>query len=623
MTPLLAAPRTGRRASLGRYTAALHPNKRADDRLAHLGEALRTILVEDRLKPHFQPIFDLRKGPVHAFEGLIRGPSDTLLHSPASLFKVAGMTHQLFDLEVACCRSLVRAYAASELPQKLFLNLSPASLAMAASASMVPMERLAELGLPPERIVIELTEALPIHDLGILIKAIQTFRRLGFAIALDDLGEGFSSLRLWSELRPEYVKVDMHFIQGVSRDPVKLQFLRSLCDIAAKTGARVIAEGIELEADLQVIRDLGLDFGQGYLLGRPGPQPHDGLPPALSTRSMTRLNDAGGIRDTSSTAARLMVEVTPVEPGTPNWRVEKRFQEEREVQSLPVVADGIPLGLINRHVFTDVMFRPFSREILGKRPVEALMDRNILVLDHRTSLHEVSRLIVESDPRHILNGYILTRDGHYAGMGSGHDLMREITHMQIQAARHANPLTGLPGNVPINELLEERVRQGLPFVACHCDLDHFKPYNDVHGYHRGDEVIQWTGELLASFCELDRDFVGHIGGDDFMLVFRSTDWERRCRAILGAFDAGRGRFFDAEVLAKGSYPGEDRLRRAVLHPIFSLSLGAVLCQPGMFHGHPDISAAAAVAKKEAKLVAGSSLFVERRGGNPVGTAVGL
>lgn len=584
-----------------------------DDRLAQLGAALRAIIAEDRLKPHFQPIIDLRSGAAHGFEGLIRGPSDTLLHSPDSLFRVAALTRQLFALESACCRTLARAYAASARPQKLFLNFSPGSLARAAAHSLVPLRRLEELGLPPGQIVIELTEALPIQDLGVLVEAVAAFRKMGFAIAMDDLGEGFSSLRLWSELRPDYVKVDKHFIQGVSRDPVKLQFLKSLCDIAGKTGAQVVAEGIELEADLAVVLELGLDFGQGYLFGRPAPEPRAVVAPGLLRPQDLRRDRSGWIRNEQSTAARLMVEVPPLAPGTSNWQVERRFLGEPELQSIPVVDQGIPVGLINRHVFLDLMFKPFSREIYGKKPVHTLMDRNILVLDHRTSLHEVSRLIVESDPRHILHGYILTRGGTYAGMGSGHDLMREITHMQIKAARYANPLTGLPGNVPINEHLDELLRQELPFVACYCDLDHFKPYNDVFGYRRGDEVIHWTGELLRSVCVPDLDFVGHIGGDDFMLVLRSPDWEARCHRLLEAFQEGRARFFAADDLERGGYPGEDRSRRPVLHPLLSLSVGAVRSRPGSYQSHHEISAAAAVAKKEAKSREGSVLFVERRG----------
>ena len=584
----------------------------APEGLAALGDALRAILGADRLKPHFQPIVDLRTGSAHAFEGLIRGPSDTLLHSPASLFKVAGLTNQVFELERACCGTLARAYAASGRPEKLFLNLSPGSVALAAASSLVPLHRLEELGLPPDRIVIELTEALPIHDLGTLLKAVAAFRKMGFTIALDDLGEGFSSLRLWSELRPEYVKVDQHFIQGVSRDPVKHQFLKSLCDIAGRTGAKVVAEGIELEADLAVVLALGLDYGQGYLFGRPAPEPHTVLAPGLLHGREHRSFGAGWIRDSPSTAARLMVDVPPATPGTSNWVVEKRFLEDPDLQSIPVVKDGLPMGLIPRHVFLDLMLKPFSREVYGKKPVETLMDPNILVLDHRTTLHELSRLIVESDPRHILHGYVLTRDGVYAGMGSGHDLMREITQMQIRSARYANPLTGLPGNVPINEHLDDLLRQHVSFVACYGDLDHFKPYNDVYGYRRGDEVIHWTGELLRACCDPELDFVGHIGGDDFMLVFRSTDWEARCGALLAAFTTGRDRFFTTEDLARGGYPGEDRHQNLVLHPLLSLSLGAVRCRPGAFASHHEISAAAAVAKKEAKREAGSVLFLERR-----------
>jgi GGDEF domain-containing protein len=257
------------------------------------------------------------------------------------------------------------------------------------------------------------------------------------------------------------------------------------------------------------------------------------------------------------------------------------------------------------------MAKPFSREVYGKRPCAVLMDQTILVVDHHTSLHELSKLIVESDPRHILHGFILTRDGQYAGMGSGHDLMREITQMQIHAARYANPLTGLPGNVPINERLDELIRQEQPFVVCYCDLDHFKPYNDVHGYGRGDEVIQWTGRLLGAVCD-DQDFVGHIGGDDFLMILRCPDWEQRCQDLLARFEAGKGRFFSPEELALGGYQSEDRKRRLVHHPLVGLSIGAVQAPPGAFLSHHEIAAAAATAKKEAKRQEGSSLFVERR-----------
>jgi GGDEF domain-containing protein len=313
-----------------------------------------------------------------------------------------------------------------------------------------------------------------------------------------------------------------------------------------------------------------------------------------------------------ATAARFMVDIDPLTPATPTLKVEQRFGKDPQLQSIPVVAAGVPVGLIHRHAFMDLMAKPFSRELYGKRPCESQMDTCILLVDHLTGLHELSKLIVESDPRHILHGFIVTRNGHYAGMGSGHHLMREITQMQISAARYSNPLTGLPGNVAINEHLDELLGQGLPFVACYCDLDHFKPYNDVHGYHRGDEVIRWVGQLLQSACDPDLDFVGHIGGDDFMVVLRSPDWYRRCGAILSAFQAGRDSFFSAQDLAMDGYSSEDRQSRMVFHPLLSLSIGAVQAPPGVYASHHNIAAAAAVAKKEAKRQEGSSLFIERR-----------
>jgi EAL domain-containing protein (putative c-di-GMP-specific phosphodiesterase class I)/GGDEF domain-containing protein len=531
-----------------------------------------------------------------------------------NLFKVALLTGQLVSLEAACCRSLLQGFKASGLPQKLFLNLSPGSLSESACLDLFQPEELLELGFRPDQIVIEITENQPTCDFAALVRAAGLFRRLGFAIAMDDLGEGFSSLRLWSELCPEYVKIDKHFISGVSQDPVKHQFLRSLRDIAATTGARVVAEGIELEADLAVVQDLGLDLGQGYLLGRPAPAPHPTLPPGILAclRPANRPDaDPDWVQDNRAIAARLLMEIVPLSPETPNTRVEQRFALERDLQSIPVVRDGLPVGLINRHAFMDLMARPFSRELYGKRPCAAVMEPDILVVDHRTSLQELSQLIVESEPRHILYGFILTRDGQYAGMGSGHDLMREITRMQIHAARYANPLTGLPGNVPIGERLDELIRQDQPFVVCYCDLDHFKPFNDVHGYGRGDEVIQWTGRLLGEACG-ELDFVGHIGGDDFLMILRGPDWESRCRGLLERFEAGKARFFSPEALALGGYRSEDRQRRLVHHPLVALSIGAVHAPPGAFRNHHEIAAAAATAKREAKRQEGSSLFVERR-----------
>src|SRR5690606_29313798 len=141
-----------------------------------------------------------------------------------------------------------------------------------------------------------------------------------------------------------------------------------------------------------------------------------------------------------------------------------------------------------------------------------------LIVDHQISLQKLGHLITESRPQHLSDGFIITERGRYIGVGTGFDLIREITQMQIHAARYANPLTQLPGNVPINEHIEALVDSEATFSVCYVDLDHFKPFNDLYSYRKGDEAIQITAGLLRAHTDPGCDFVGHIGGDDFIVV---------------------------------------------------------------------------------------------------------
>src|SRR5690606_20413911 len=114
--------------------------------------------------------------------------------------------------------------------------------------------------------------------------------------------------------------------------------------------------------------------------------------------------------------------------------------------------------------------------------------------------------------RPLSQDFIITRDGRFYGIGKTSTLLRRITEQQIRNARYANPLTLLPGNVPIHELLEELLARDEPFHVAYCDLDHFKPYNDCYGYSRGDEVIVYLAQIIQGEVDAQLDFVGHIGG---------------------------------------------------------------------------------------------------------------
>ncbi|SDU29438.1 EAL domain, c-di-GMP-specific phosphodiesterase class I (or its enzymatically inactive variant) [Geopseudomonas guangdongensis] len=234
---------------------------------------LDRIIAQDQLSTLFQPIFSLASRRIHGFEALSRGPSNSPLHSPLALFALARRAGRLSELEVACRGKACQAFGRLQLPGTLYLNASPESLLEPGHESGRTLQILQACGIEPSRVVIELTEQTPIEDFGLLDRALRHYRTMGFSIALDDLGAGYSSLRLWSELRPDIVKIDRHFIDGIHLDPLKREFVGSILRMARAASARVIAEGVELLGELQTLQGMGVDLVQGYLLGRPQAQP--------------------------------------------------------------------------------------------------------------------------------------------------------------------------------------------------------------------------------------------------------------------------------------------------------------------------------------------------------------
>jgi diguanylate cyclase (GGDEF)-like protein len=584
-------------------------------------QQLNIILKDRLLTARFQPIINLQDGSILGYEGLIRGPSNSRLHAPINLFKAAWEHNLTVPIEHLCRRIVLEQFKLQNLPGKLFLNVSPESLLQRDAMHGCTLDYIHKLGIQPDRVIIELTEYQPTHDYALLHDAIIHYRKMGFEIAIDDLGEGFSSLRLWSELKPEFVKIDMHFIHGINQDPVKMQFVRSIQSIAEKSGTRVIAEGIETQAELLAICKLNVTCGQGYLIAKPHPHPAKTIAAevvkALSVRNkavkLPRSNTNEINRGNHFVSVKFILkQMKSIPPATLNHQVEAMFIADPSLKLIPVADNGKPIGLINRHQMLDRMSHPYSRELYGKKTCEMLLDPHPIVVDQGTSLQELSHIIVEADPDHLINGIIVTEHGQYIGLVTGPDLMREITKMQIQAARHANPLTQLPGNVAIHEQIDLFLEKETCFIAAYCDLDHFKPFNDVYGYHRGDEVLKMTSQILEKHCDPNEDFIGHIGGDDFIILFRSSNWENRCREILKEFDLAILEFYSNEDKERGGYLSEDRQGKKVFHSLISLSIGATNTHSKNYQSHHQISVAASDAKKQAKKIHGSNLYIDRR-----------
>ncbi|RXZ44242.1 GGDEF domain-containing protein [Crenobacter cavernae] len=568
---------------------------------------LELIIHERRLSPVFQPIVDLESGRILGYEGLIRGPSNSSLHSPVNLFSRAAECRLTLALDRACRRVTVERFAELQLPGRLFLNISPDSLLAPEHRRGETLAFVGLLGLSPERVVMELTETKPNAAYQALREATDHYRDDGFLIALDDLGEGFSNLRLWSELRPDFVKLDKHFVQNIHHDPLKEQFVRSLVDIARKSGARLVAEGIESVAELRTLRRLGVQYGQGYLIARPSPVPALELQASIDGVAWQSGRARLGQRQ-QPVARDLLVDVVPLPADAPTEEAYRRFAADAALFAIPVLESDVPVGLLRRHHLLESFARPFNRELYGKKPCRVMMDKQPLIVAADMNLHELSGLVVAAERRYLVDGFILAEDGRYLGMGTGYELMRKITELQISAARYANPLTGLPGNVPINETIDRLIEAEQPFMVAYVDLDHFKPFNDLYGYSAGDELIELVGRLLTDTADAERDFVGHVGGDDFVVLLQSQDWRERLEGAIAAFDAAVPDFFHGEHREAGGFEVVGRSGEVAFFPLTGVSIGALRVEAGRFPSHHEVASAAADAKHQAKKHSGSSLY---------------
>jgi diguanylate cyclase (GGDEF)-like protein len=577
-----------------------------------LEACLDKVIRERLLTVLFQPIVANKAREIFGYEALIRGPSNTLLHAPVNLFETAVRHGRLVDLELLCREVSIQQFKHLNLPGKLFLNASPETLFQPNFRSGCTLDMLQQVGLSPERVVIELTEQYPLENYGVVREALQHYKDMGFEIAIDDLGAGYAGLRMWSELRPDYVKIDRHFMQDIDADRVKQEFVRSIRNIALELDCRVVGEGVETAAEYRVVSQMGLEFCQGYYFARPTALPDTRVSRQLFQQEFDGQHQRGTRGYLSKCVGELMHRVAAISATTSVEDTAQIFQSAPQLESLPVVSGERSLGLVRRNTLTNLLLNRYGRELHGKKPISRLVDSNTLTLESHLPIEQASKLVSEQMQQDRALDFIITEEGRYCGIASVIDLLKVITDLQVRNARYANPLTLLPGNVPIYEELDQLLQEQQQFVVAYCDLDNFKPYNDNYGYEKGDQVIKGVAEILQEGVDVEQDFIGHIGGDDFIVIFRSADWQSRCEYILARFEERVKSYYKVEDLEQAGIWSQDRAGSYRFFPLLSLSIGSVLPDPAACKSHHDVAALASGAKHMAKLQEGNSLYIEWR-----------
>ncbi len=557
----------------------------------------------------YQPIISLQDGDVMGYEALTRGPKDSPFHSPLTMFQFAEQQGELYMLEQLAREKAIKGSILEHPQQLLFINISSQVLYDPGFVPGKTLEILQKYGLRPSNVVFEITERSSIEDFSLAQKILEHYRKQGYRIAIDDAGAGYSSLQAIAELQPDFIKIDRSLIENIHKNKVKEYILETFVTFAHKMNISLIAEGIEHADELTKLTRLGVHYAQGYLLGKPNESPakvqdihkmliwqHRKVQGGSMTWSIGDLKTPVKVFDKK----KLISEVADY------------FKKNQEAVGAVIVDEDVPLGLMMRDRLFQQLTGQYAFSLFWNRTIDSIMDESPLIVDEFMPVEEVSQMATSRAINHLYDLVIVTNNGKMGGVASIRTILESITNVRMESARVASPLTGLPGNLQINRELNKRISEKKPFQVVYADLDYFKWFNDRFGFQKGDQLIQYTADVMQqsiAVCGTPHDFVGHVGGDDFIAISATLSPKQLCQEIIRRFEQGVQMFYEDE---EWEYVW-DRSGNKVKSEGVTLSLSLVVCECESPISLEHISQTAALLKKKAKAHQGSIYYFEKIG----------
>ena len=538
---------------------------------------IRGLIDTGGIRPAMQPIIRLLDGTTLGYESLCRINPGTGPQLPEALFDAAGGDMEK-ELDEACLRAGLAA-SVHTLPATLFVNVTLPTLVQPNAAQR--LHQLAEeAGVAPRHVVLEVSERVPVPNVARLRRVVADLRARGFRIAIDDAGAGHASMLVIAEVRPDFIKIDRDLIRGVHSSDSRRALVVSLLSFGTHINARIIAEGIETEADLRSLMDLGVQFGQGNVLSEPvivgdpavanavvvqpawfatrrvesfpatadpaapshapprrrthtSTATRDSLPHALSRAALALQAEHDPQRILSVIAEQLQ-RVVPVDDLSiyaadhNNHRFVAVFATGR--QSAEIMADVFSLSVgVNGWAFA--LGTPQNLGNAGAHPAaaavpntpfehESLLLIPLIAGDHKLGMLNCRRMGLNRFTDEDLE--TATLFGHTAAMAWHNAQLYE------ELARRAmtDGLTGLYNSRWLREAGELEIgecrRRGTPLSIVLVDLDHFKTINDSGGHAAGDAVLQRVASELRRITRVG-DAAVRLGGEEFVLVLRDSD----------------------------------------------------------------------------------------------------
>ncbi|MFJ8108421.1 EAL domain-containing protein [Streptomyces sp. NPDC096132] len=518
----------------------------------------------DTLRFAFQPVVNLATGGVAGLEILARPESGDILAE----------ARRNPELDAGLAVLAVRAAARKETLLPLHVNVFACTLADL--GGLTPLhDAVRGAGRLPWEVTLDIVPPYAHVPQRALLEAVGALREQGFRISADGVGDGDIPLRLLVDLAPDLVKLDASLLAR----PAAVRAMRTWCD---EVGALLAVEGVETELQCAAALSAGAQLAQGVLFAPPArlPAAEVYVPPRVPG-VVSAPRSGPSVREFVRPAAQMPV-------GASAGQVRALLTGAPEVSGVLLVdRAGVPVRSVHRSRFLLSMSGRYGHALYADRPATRLGDPPRTVGVDATAWEVLDVVAVGDRDRTSDDVAVVDHHGRCVGVVRLADLVRALAESRVEEAVGLNPLTRLPGSDAITAEVDRRIAEGRAFALSWLDVDHFKQVNDGAGFAAGDELIRSVGRALQVAAS-GSTRVGHIGGDDFLVLADPESLEPVASSVLDAPWSAGGR------------------------PV-TLSLATVLCPPGSVADHRQAAACLTPLKQAAKSLRGASWVWGRAG----------
>ncbi len=565
------------------------------------------------IKATYQPIVNLSSGETIGWEAFTRINDDNCFrflynipfHTEATPFSTI--------IDKNCFENAIQKLGRIHSKHKVFLNIQPQSFQTNTFTPRNISDFIQKYGIKPFQVVFEISSRNSFQNDLSFWDLLDQLKHIGIQFALDDVGSGQSDFRWIADLKPQYIKLDRQFYQNALSETIMKVLLESLVTFCKKMNICMIAERLENLTEIELLVDMGILYGQGYYLARPYFPKKNAIPGhAVDIEKPSNRVKKCQLMKCNLPIEKYLRQAPVIQRKTTVLELKEIVSQCAHVTAI-IMDQGKAVGVLeNQHVYQILCLH---KEGAGSTIIDLAkyMERNFFVAESEMSAVDVVKMIAKQNMGLLNPPIVVMSKNSPVGIVSFVELQDVFIRYQIDEARDANPLSGLPGNMAIQQALDEYYRIGHPISLIYIDLDHFKVFNDQYGFKRGDQMLLQLSQILSWAIRRkggEGDFLGHIGGDDFVIITTPDKAVGICQLVIKSFSRLRNGCYDTKEIKQGYVDSHDRKGLRMQVPLAAVSLAIVDCYDRKEIA--ELPARAASMKQYAKTISGNSYVLDRR-----------